>query len=644
MKPYETGTWGIGFVFSISGSVFPKGAAWAVPDALLAVAISVCYRFIDDSLLPEWLDLKIEDVDRCVSLMGGYYGVMGFILVFRSQLAYSRWWEGGALLQQLRGEWFNAYSSLLAFCSTAECDRSNVDAFQQLLMRLMSLLYCSALEQVADLQDKHFEIFDIDGLEADSLRFLNQANDKCEVTLQWIQRLIVEASGSGVIPVPAPILSRVFQEFGRGIVNLNHVRKIAEFPFPFPWPQMITFMLIGEWLMTPVLCGTAISSPVWAGIVTFFVTFAFWNIHYIAQELENPFGDDANDLPLREMQVDMNRSLRQLLDRKAQIPPVFHFVHKSDHATVTSKVLEELGRGAGFHDENLEFISGRSTASKTKWKRRYASPQHTRQSVQYHIARRPAGELLHRRSSTQPDLSKMAELVGNIEAFGEMQITASAPVIAPSWRRVPEEVDSNEHPPGRSRIGLFNSRSVLGRSLSQGMRGMTSILSRKGSMQSAHQQVTLPYGAAQPASPIESSSSPPSPVFGSTSDTRSLKIMRTQDGSEGSNNSDSSADVEQEQEQCRAASIESLREALAVPDSPPPGIFTAPPSSPASPTHFDSTDSSVRKQRRSSLVSSPGFPSSLQRNGRRVSFFSHTFSALNIPQPPAEEPDPPRWA
>eukprot|EP00971_Amphidinium_carterae_P306582 6092400-Amphidinium_carterae.2 len=55
---------------------------------------------------------------------------------------------------------------------------------------------------------------------------------------------------------------------------------------------------------------------------------------------------------------------------------------------------------------------------------------------------------------------------------------------------------------------------------------MTSILSRKGSMQSAHQQVTLPYGAAQPASPIESSSSPPSPVFGSTSDTRSEHSMR----------------------------------------------------------------------------------------------------------------------
>mmetsp|Transcript_56272 Transcript_56272/g.104083 ORF Transcript_56272/g.104083 Transcript_56272/m.104083 type:complete len:521 (+) Transcript_56272:2-1564(+) len=519
-------------------------------------------------------------------------------------------------------------------------------------MRLMSILYSSALEQVADLKDKEFEIFDIDGMDVESLKFLNSANDKCEVTLQWIQRLIVEAANRGTIPIAPPILSRVFQEFSRGIVNLNHVRKIAEFPFPFPWPQMITLMLVAEWFMTPIMCGTALDSPFWAFLTTFFVTFAFWNIHYIAQELENPFGDDANDLPLREMQVDMNRSLRQLLDRKAQIPPLFHFVHKSDHAIVSSKVIEELGRGGAFHDENLEFTSGRSTASKTKWKRRYASPQHTRQSVHYHLARRE--HLAHRRSSTQPDLSKM------VEAFGECQITASAPVVAPSWRRRALDSPGDDEPPspGRARIGLFNSRSMLGRSLSQGVRGMTALLSRKGSMQSApmspttgREQVTLPFG--EPASSNEPSS-PPSPVFGSTADTRSLRILGTQDAlrsSDGSSSGDSSDAEEEsdaadkEQAQGRAASIQSLREALAAPDPPPdiPAMPASPPTSP--PGHYDSAESSVRRQRRSSLVSQ-GLPSRLPvgHNGRRVSFLSHTFSALNIANPTGtEELDPPGW-
>ena len=28
-----------------------------------------------------------------------------FILTFRSDIAYERWWEGGTLLQKTRGEW-----------------------------------------------------------------------------------------------------------------------------------------------------------------------------------------------------------------------------------------------------------------------------------------------------------------------------------------------------------------------------------------------------------------------------------------------------------------------------------------------------------------------------------------------------------
>jgi len=438
MKPYSTGTWGIAFIFRISGSVFPKSIVWALPDALLAVAVSLLYRVGDESARPLWLDLSEEDVSRCVSLMGGYYGVMGFILVFRSQLAYSRWWEGGALLQQLRGEWFNAYSSLLAFCSHSEEDRKDVEAFQHLLMRLMSILYCSALEQVADLKDKYFEIFDIDGVDTESLRFLNTANDKCEVTLQWIQRLIVDSEKNGIITVAPPILSRVFQEFGRGIVNLNHVRKIAEFPFPFPWPQMITVMLITEWLLTPVLAGTALGSPIWASIVTFFVTFAFWNIHYIAQELECPFGDDANDLPLREMQVDMNRSLRQLLERRAQVPPIFEFIHKSDSRIVSSRVIEELGGPLAYGDDTLDYKSGRSSRSQApnvRWKRRYLTPEHRRQSVVHHH------RMMHRRSCTETDLGALVRLGGGSPKSGtslgtEHMVTASAPVSGVPWRQM----------------------------------------------------------------------------------------------------------------------------------------------------------------------------------------------------------------
>merc|ERR1711865_503002 len=108
----------------------------------------------------------------------------------------------------------------------------------------------------------------------DSLEFMQDAHDRCEIVLQWIQRLIVEANAAETIKVAPPILSRVYNQLGNGIVNLNNARKITDFPIPFPLAQMVTFMLV----------------------------FAFWSINYIAVELEMPFGDDTNDLPLSEMQ------------------------------------------------------------------------------------------------------------------------------------------------------------------------------------------------------------------------------------------------------------------------------------------------------------------------------------------------------
>merc|ERR1719487_863410 len=76
----------------------------------------------------------------------GYNSALAFLIIFRTQKAYARWWEGGTLLQQVRGEWYNAASSLIAFSSSDEEKSDQVRDFQHLMVRLMSLLYCSALQ------------------------------------------------------------------------------------------------------------------------------------------------------------------------------------------------------------------------------------------------------------------------------------------------------------------------------------------------------------------------------------------------------------------------------------------------------------------------------------------------------------------
>jgi len=66
-------------------------------------------------------------------------------------------------------------------------------------VRLVSLLYCAALRQVSTSENKNYELIDIKDFDHASLKFLEGAHDRCEVCLQWIQRLIGEANDKQTI-------------------------------------------------------------------------------------------------------------------------------------------------------------------------------------------------------------------------------------------------------------------------------------------------------------------------------------------------------------------------------------------------------------------------------------------------------------
>jgi len=242
MLHYEAGQAPIYFVFMLKGSVFPKALSWAVPSALLAYGCNWAQYTL---LGAQWNWARDHNLHY---ISGGFSAVLGFLLVFRTQIAYSRFWEGATYLQSIRGGWFNVVSSCFAFCSVAPDKLVEVKKFQHQLVRLMSLLYCVALQEVAEMENCSFEVIDPKGLHLDSVSWMKMREEKCEVILQWIQRLIVEAHMSGVLSIAPPILSRVFQELAGGIIDVSHARRIKMISFPFPYAQMITIMLCLHWV------------------------------------------------------------------------------------------------------------------------------------------------------------------------------------------------------------------------------------------------------------------------------------------------------------------------------------------------------------------------------------------------------------
>merc|ERR1712054_304733 len=66
---------------------------------------------------------------------------------------------------------------------------------------------------------------------------------------------------------------------------------------------------------------THVANKVWTPFFTFVPLFAMFSINFVGVELENPFGDDDNDLPLNHFQYEMNACLLMLLQEQADLIP-----------------------------------------------------------------------------------------------------------------------------------------------------------------------------------------------------------------------------------------------------------------------------------------------------------------------------------
>jgi len=269
---YPNGTWGLSVLLMRRGSVLPKALVWSIPCVLGTVILHLYWE-------GEKGDENAE-MEGIQTVWSSFSFVLGFLIVFRSNQAYSRFWESVTLFHQMTGEWMSAFSNLLAFLTLEEDRQTEVAEFRQLIIRLMSLMHCNALQTTCELEDDSLEVLDLGGFDRQSILHLKSSPDRCESVLLWIECLIIQAERRQVLDVPAPILSRSFQELSRGMVSLTNLRKIRD--VPKPW---------------------------WAGLIVFAVTTAFWTLFYIAQEIDQPFGEDANDLPVRDMQRNFNSKL-----------------------------------------------------------------------------------------------------------------------------------------------------------------------------------------------------------------------------------------------------------------------------------------------------------------------------------------------
>merc|ERR1712232_1074108 len=154
-------------------------------------------------------------------------------------------------------------------------------------------------------------------LDEKSLHTLRNCSNRVELVFAWVQALVVTQINTGVLSIPPPILSRVFQEMANGMVAFHEAQMLATVPFPFPYTQTCDCLLILHWCFVPIVTTQWVQSPAWCFIFVFVQIFMLWNLNFIAVEIEHPFGRDANDLDGKLLQEDFDAQLSLLLSSEA---------------------------------------------------------------------------------------------------------------------------------------------------------------------------------------------------------------------------------------------------------------------------------------------------------------------------------------
>lgn len=294
------------------------------------------------------------------AVWGGFTFLVGFLVVFRTSQAYSRFWDGCSSAHKMGAEWFNCCAALMAFCKYSSADREAIQCFQNTLIRLFSMLHAAALGEVEDSGETakkgkyeevaafKMELIDGDAIDEASLQAIRDTDTKVHLIFQWIQELIVKNIGTGVLNIAPPILTRSFQEFARGMSHFHDALMISKVPFPFPYALTCDILLIFHWLLVPFVVSQWCKGIGWASVFSFIQVFTFWSLNMIAIQLENPFGSDPNDIDSQQMQSHMNANLRLLFRTSTMTVPVLKKSEGETQEDLVERILQSPARKVSF--------------------------------------------------------------------------------------------------------------------------------------------------------------------------------------------------------------------------------------------------------------------------------------------------------
>lgn len=142
------------------------------------------------------------------------------------------------------------------------------------------------------------------------LRMARGPYAKAQLAFHWFADFIIREHLNGSMgEVHSAIISRLVQFSSDGMLYYNQARKIMFIPFPFPHAQLSAFFSLTMIPAVPFLM-YHFTNNLWCGcLLSFWTVTCLVGLHEVARELENPFRNVPNEIPLCTLQAMYNETL-----------------------------------------------------------------------------------------------------------------------------------------------------------------------------------------------------------------------------------------------------------------------------------------------------------------------------------------------
>ncbi len=268
--------WGLIFKFHRSDT-FRR----LLPNMLTIALFTLVVAYLNARILPGYF----QTTSVVHSLLGF---IISLLLVFRTNTAYERWWEGRRFWGQLVNTSRNLALKLNAYLPDTHPSR----------LSLSKTIAAFPWTLIDHLRDQPW---------SEQGPITHGPNAISSVLFNHIERL--RCAGD--------LSSEHVRNLNNDLTALADIcggcERIKKTPIPYSYNLFIKKFIFAYIVAMPFLFVPAFGY--WTALFSTFMFYVLGSLEILAEEVENPFGTDSNDLPMEDIAQTIERNLREILLR-----------------------------------------------------------------------------------------------------------------------------------------------------------------------------------------------------------------------------------------------------------------------------------------------------------------------------------------